>query len=64
MEDTSHRVQFTLKIEKMRDEANINDAYGSRGQKDDPKWGAYETLDFKGLSGVEVIRKVLDYLNG
>lgn len=61
-----NKIQFTLKIEKMQDTANMEQDGFARSyprEEKDPKWEAYETLDFNGLSGVEVIRKVLDYIN-
>lgn len=61
--NTTNKVQFSLKIEKMEDTANkVGEYHGYEREPKEPVWEAYETLDFKSLSAVEVVRKVLDYL--
>jgi predicted RNA-binding protein with PUA-like domain len=59
------KIEFELTIKKSENEnAYNNSPYYDRQEKREPKWEVVETLNFKGLSAVETLRKLIDYLQG
>lgn len=59
-----YKIEFNLTVKKYRDKNKPEDPYQPYPMREDGKieLEVYETLDFKGLSAVEVMRKLLDYI--
>lgn len=62
---SADKIEFNLTIKKSVDKNRPSEFNYSPRRNEDfkPDYEVYEQLDFKGLSAVEVIRKLLDYIN-
>ena len=62
---SANKIEFNLTIKKSVDKNKQSEFNYSPRRNEDlkPDYEVYEQLDFKGLSAVEVIRKLLDYIN-
>jgi len=56
------KIEFELTITKFQDENTVQKMYDCNNEVKPAKWKEYETLNFKALSAVEVLRKLIDYL--
>lgn len=58
-----NKTEFSLTIRKYKDKNhNRGNQYGYTIKYEEPDWEEYETLDFKSLSAIEVLRKLMDYI--
>lgn len=61
----NQKIEFELTIKKSENKNDYNNSpYYDRQEKKEPEWEVVETLNFKGLSAVETLRKLIDYLKG